>query len=280
MHWTLHGNLAETLAALEAAAADGAEGCVCTELALTGFHRRLPELLDSAALADAESQLRAACARLGIAAAIGVPTLGESGAVFNSHLYIDAAGRELGRVHKRGLTPSEASFFTPGGARRWTVIGGLLATSVLCRETLDGAELLPELAAALPAGDERPRVIFWPSYIAESDAEQTALCQAYREGAAALARGLGAWVPQSNWPESLNEPAQRGFGAGVVIAPDGGCITTLPRDAATTWLMPCRLHAPRPSLGTRQSAGTECGRKQSGGLFAPHEGQVHWPWHA
>ena len=55
MHWTLAGNLAETQAALEAAAAAGAEGCVCTELALTGFHRRVPELLDAAALAVAQA---------------------------------------------------------------------------------------------------------------------------------------------------------------------------------------------------------------------------------
>jgi len=192
MHWTLAGNLAETLAALEAAAAQGADGCVCTELALTGFHRRLPELIDTNALADAERQLRAACARLGTALVMGLPTLGEGGAVFNSHVYIDARGGEVGRVHKRGLTPSEAGFFTPGGSRGWTPIAGLLATSVLCREMLDVADLLPELRAALPPGDDRPRVIFWPSYIAESDAEQTALCAAYRAGAAELARELQA----------------------------------------------------------------------------------------
>lgn len=231
MHWTLPGNLAETLAALEAAAAAGASGLVCTELALTGFHRRLPELLDADALADAEHQLRAACARLGIAAAIGLPTLGEGCAVFNSHVYIDARGVEVGRVHKRGLTASEAGFFTPGGGRGWSALGGLLATSVLCREMLDVADLLPELREALPTGDAGPRVIFWPSYVAESDPEQTALCAAYRAGAAVLARGLQARVLHSNWPESLNAPAQRGFGAGVVIAPDGRVVQTLPRDA-------------------------------------------------
>jgi predicted amidohydrolase len=232
MHWTQAGNLAETLAALEAAADAGADGCVCTELALTGFHRRVPELLDAAALTEAEGQLRSACARLGMAAVVGVPTLGEGGAVFSSHLFIDATGRDLGRVHKRGLTPSEAGFFARGGVRGWTALGGVLATSVLCREMLDGAELLPELRAALPVGDARPRVIFWPSYIGESDAEQTALCVAYRAGAAELARELGAWVLQSNWPESLNAPEDRGLGASVVIAPDGRCVTTLPRDAA------------------------------------------------
>lgn len=230
MHWTLAGNLAETLRALEAAAAAGAAGCVCTELALTGFHRRLPELLDAAALADAEGRLRAACARLGIAAAIGMPTLGEAGAVFNSHVYIDAAGRELGRVHKRGLTPSEAKFFTPGGARAWTGLGGLLATSVLCREMLDVDTLLAELRAALPAGDARLRVIFWPSYIGESDAEQATLCAAYREGARHLARELGAWVLQSNWPEGLNLPGPQRFGASMVIEPGGKPVMTLPLD--------------------------------------------------
>jgi omega-amidase len=229
MHWTLPANLAETLAALEAAAAGGAEGLVCTELALTGFHRRVPELLDATALAEAEASLRAACARLGIAAAVGVPTLGEGGAVFSSHLYIGGTGRELGRVHKRGLTPSEATFFAPGGPRGWTEIGGVLATSVLCREMLDDAALLPELAAA-PA--RKPRVIFWPSYVAESDAEQSALCQAYVEGAEHLARELGAWVLQSNWPEGLNQPGPRGFGASVVIAPGGRRVATMPRDAA------------------------------------------------
>ncbi len=230
MHWTLAGNLAETLAALEAAAAAGAEGCVCTELALTGFHRRLPELLDARALVDAEAQVRAACARLRIAAVVGVPTLGEGGTVFNSHVYIDAAGRELGRVHKLGLTDSEATFFARGGARGWTAIGSVLATSVLCREMLDVQALLPELG--MPGGEARPRVIFWPSYVAESDAEQTALCQAYRAGAEVLARELDAWVLQSNWPESLNVPGTRGFGAGVVIAPGGRRVQTLPRDAA------------------------------------------------
>lgn len=237
MHWTLEGNLAETLAALEAAAAAGAAGCVCTELALTGFHRRLPELIDAAALAEAEARLRQACARLRIAAAVGMPTLGEGGALFNSHVYIDATGRELGRVHKRGLTPSEATFFTPGGERGWMRVGGLLATSVLCREMLDGDALLSELRAALPAGDAARRVIFWPSYIGESDAVQAALCEAYRAGAQGLARELGAWVLQSNWPEGLNLPGPQGFGASVVITPDGVRSSVLPRDEAALRLV-------------------------------------------
>lgn len=230
MHDTLAANLGEVLAVLRQAAAAGAAGCVCTELALTGFHRRVPELVDAAALDAAQQRLRQACAELGVAAVVGLPTPGPGGVVFNSHLYIDVAGRDLGRVHKRGLTPSEATFFTPGAARGWTVLGGVVATSVLCREMLDGDELGPELLAALPAGQTGPRVVFWPSYIAASDAEQAALGEAYREGAARLARMLGAWVLQSNWAEGLNAPGARGFGAGVVIGPDGQRVATLPGD--------------------------------------------------
>jgi len=229
MHWTLAGNPGEVLSALEAAAAAGADGVVCTELALTGFHRRLPELLDAAALAEGEGRLREACGRLGIAAAIGVPTLDKGGAVYNSHLYLDATGRDLGRVHKRGLTPSEATFFAPGGERGWRELGGVLATSVLCREMLDVDALVPELRTGTKA---RPRVIFWPSYIAESDAEQAALCESYRAGATRLARELDARVLQSNWPEGLNTPEHRGFGASVVISPGGALARTLPRDEA------------------------------------------------
>lgn len=236
MHWTLAGNLAETLAALEAAAAAGADGCVCTELAVTGFHRRLPELIDAAALADAEAQLRAACARLGLAAAVGLPTLGAGGAVFNTHLYIEADGREVGRVHKRGLTPSEATFFAPGGARGWTALAGLQVTSVLCREMLDGESLVLELAASAPL-DGPLRVIFWPSYIGESDEAAAADCKAYRAGASALAEALGAWVLQSNWPEGLNLPGATGFGGSVVIDPAGRLHDRLPMDlSAIRWV--------------------------------------------
>ena len=229
MHWTLAGNLGETLAALEAAAAAGAVGCVCTELAVTGFHRRLPELVDAAALADAEARLRAACARLGVAAAVGVPTLGPGGEFFNSHLYLDADGREVGRVHKRGLTPSEATFFTAGGSRGWTSLAGAQVTSVLCREMLDGDALLRDLSAVAAAAG-MARVIFWPSYIGESDEAAAADCEAYRAGARDLAVALGAWVLQSNWSQGLNMPHARGFGGSVVIDPAGRVRRRLPAD--------------------------------------------------
>lgn len=235
MHWTLADNLAEILAALQTAADAGASLCLLPELALSGFHRRMPESLDPASLAAARLQLSRACQRLRIAAVLGVPELGAAGQVFNSLLFIDAQGQELACTRKRGLTPSEASFFTPGGARVWVEIDGVLATAVLCRETLDGAAVLPELRAALTAPAGRPslaRVIFWPSYIAASDPEQAALTEAYRAGAQTLAAELQAWVIQCNWPGSLNQPEARGFGGSVVVSPQGELVSRLPLDAA------------------------------------------------
>lgn len=151
--------------------------------------------------------------------------------MFNSHLHIDATGREVGRVHKRGLTPSEATFFKAGGVRGWSRFGSLRATSVLCREMLDVQCLLGELrASGEGAGEAGQRVIFWPSYVGASDAEQDALCVAYRDGAKELAAELGAWVLQSNWAQGLNLPGARGFGASLVVNPAGEVIASLPLD--------------------------------------------------
>lgn len=230
MHWALQDNLAEILQLLGSAAQAGASLCLLPELALSGFHRRMTESLDAATLAAVEVRLGEACARFGIAAIVGLPTRGAAGEVFNSQLYLDARGLVLGRIHKRGLTPSEATVFAAGGPRGWIEIDGVLATSVLCRETLDAEALLPELAAGV-AGSIRPRVICWPSFIASSDAEQAALTAAYLAGAQGLARALGAWVLQSNWPESLNQPLARGFGRSAVIAPDGRLLRQLTADA-------------------------------------------------
>lgn len=100
---------------------------------------------------------------------------------------------------------------------------------MLCRETLDFVELMSELREA-PVG-AGPRVVFWPSYIGESNAAAAAECEAYRTQARELAVALGAWVLQSNWPGGLNQPDAQGFGGSIVLSPDGTRMQTLPRDA-------------------------------------------------
>ncbi len=232
MHWTPAGNLHELLDALPRAAAAGARLLVGPELGLSGFHRRVPESFAPQALDAALAELQQACAASCIALAVGLPWRMPDGRVFNSHLYLDERGEIAGRVDKRGLTPSEATVFAPGGVRGWTPLAGAAVSSVLCRETLDGERLLPEWRQVLPAA---PRLLLWPSFIGASDAEQARLTRAYRAGAAQLAAGLGAWVLQSNWPQSLNDEAARGLGASMVLAPDGRCVAELAPDEPGLW---------------------------------------------
>ncbi|PZP35809.1 MAG: hypothetical protein DI603_03320 [Roseateles depolymerans] len=237
MHWQPVGNLRETLRALERAAAAGAGLLVGPELGLTGFHRQVTRHFGAGALAAELAQLQAACARLQVAAAVGLPWALDDGRALNSHLYIDAQGRLAGRVDKQGLTPSEATVFAAGGPRAWTALAGVALSSVLCRETLDGEALLPEWQASAPPG---LRVLLWPSYIADGDtgnADEADLVQRYRQGACAMARALQAWVLQCNWPVSLNEPAARGFGASIVVAPDGRLVAELARDEPGLWCL-------------------------------------------
>lgn len=213
MHWALEDNLAEILASLKRAAEAGSQLCVLPELALTGFHRRMPEALDAARLAAAERRLREECARLGVALSYGLPTLEGPGRVFNSYVLIDAGGLELGRTYKQGLTPSEASLFALGSARAWAPLGDWQIAVVLCREVLDDIDL-PQVPG--------PRLLLWPSYIAQHD------MPGYLSGAAALARRHNAWVAQCNWPVSLNEPEGAVMAGSTLIAPDGAMQAQLP----------------------------------------------------
>lgn len=214
MHWALEHNLAEALAALAHAQRAGADLALLPELALCGFHRRMPESLQAERLAEAEGRLRGACAELGVGLVYGAPTLAGARPL-NSLVFVDAAGRERGRQHKRGLTPSEATLFAPGDGRAWIELAGWPCSAVLCREVDDTIEL-PAVAG--------PKLIFWPSYIGAQD------LPGYLPGAKRWAREHEAWLLQCNWPVSLNEPATRGLGGSLLIAPDGVVRATLPED--------------------------------------------------
>lgn len=92
MRWTTDENVQTVLSALAAAAAAGAGLVVYPELSLTGFHRRIREQGVASIVAPAMQRVREACRRHRVAAAIGLPTFGATGLVFNSHAYVDADG--------------------------------------------------------------------------------------------------------------------------------------------------------------------------------------------
>lgn len=223
MHWTIAANLAVIDAAMQVAARRGADVCVLSELALTGFHRQIRAEALPGQVEPAIDRIRACCRAIGIGCALGAPTFGPGGAVYNSYLLLDADGACVGQVDKTGLTVAEATFFHSGRGRPVSVLHGHRTSAVLCREVED----LALVHHHLPAG--AAELIFWPGLMGRApEGEDLDI--------AALARRLAiqskAWVVQCNWPKALNlsgdSPFQSELGGSRVIAPDGELRLRLP----------------------------------------------------
>lgn len=229
MAWTTPENVAHIVAALALAAEQGAGIAVYPELALTGFHRGIRAEAVPATVDAALQQVRAACRTHGIACALGAPTFGTATAILNSYLHIDAAGEIVATVSKNGLTPAELTFFAPGSERPVMHFGGRTCATVMCREIDD----LDSIAAQLQA--DPVDLVFWPSMVGNPPGtihptpEDTADL-GYFKRTAVLARRLGAFVVQSNWPQALNTPDSTYLGESKVYARDGEVLLTLPRD--------------------------------------------------
>ena len=207
MHPTIDGNLAEIQGAIASVDADAV---LFPELALTGFHRGLRELCDVRALWRASQGIQETVDRHGIAAVVGMPF--GRGKDWHNAARVFTPGRPQQVVGKVGLTPSEASFFAPFPDRPTFDLAGVRTTVVFCREVLDDLELDADL-------------ILWPGYI------QWAGDNDYLRAAQHLAQRTGAWMVQSNWPNSLNAPDTRGMGGSIALHPSGRHGYGLSKDA-------------------------------------------------
>ena len=231
MSWTTAGNLAHILSALASSAAQGAQLVLFPELALTGFHRGIREQGTPAMVEPALQQVQAACAELDIACALGLPTFGGPGIVFNSYSLIDDAGHIVSTVEKNGLTPAEATFCTAGTERAVTRFADRACTTVMCREVEDLEKVAGQLV------DRPVDLVFWPSLVGHHPGTMLERPEdsddlGYLNRTVLLARRLEAFVVQSNWPVALNTPDSSHLGESKVYAPDGEVLLTLPRDAA------------------------------------------------
>lgn len=229
MHWTLADNVRAMKTALHIARREGAALCAFSELALTGFHRRIVEWARPEASLPALAEVRAEAKALGVAAVLGAPTYRSDGARLNSHLFIDPDGAVAGTVSKVGLTEPEATFFAAGIERPVVPLLGRRCTAVLCREIEDLDTVVPALAPA------RPEWIFWPGLMSP---DRTRALTAAEQGtpefiaqAQALAKALGAFVFQTNWPNALNRPEESvNLGGSACIDPEGRLLFRLPQD--------------------------------------------------
>lgn len=227
MYWSGQENTQAVLETIEAAAAVQVQLCVFPELAVTGFHRQIAAVAKPELVAPWVASIQAACARHGIAVAVGAPTFGEDGLIYNSQLLIDEAGHIAAVVAKKGLTDPEATFFARGSARPVALLHGHRCTAVICREIEDADEIYPQLAA------ESPDIIVWPGLMSPEEGSEDVDPPVHVQRAQQLAVRLNAHVLQSNWPMSLNYP-ERGAKAGksVAIQPNGEIALTLPQAQA------------------------------------------------
>jgi len=223
MEWSAEENTRSILNAVAHAAAEGAQLCVFPELAVTGFHRQIraqatPDLV--------ESRLRAieqACAAHSVAAAVGAPTFGDGGRVFNSCVLLTEYGERVGSIEKNGLTPAEETFLTRGTARPAHDLLARPCTAVLCREIEDLLEVRAQLSGVTP------ELIFWPGAMRPAVDGSEPDPEAHVKKAQQLALGTKAFIVQANWPNSLNYPEESTYaGQSVVISPAGEVLMRLP----------------------------------------------------
>ena len=227
MQWTTAANLAVIESAMQLASDRGAAICVFSELAVTGFHRRIRTEAVPEKVAPAIARIQAKCKAFGMACAVGAPTFAAAGgAIYSSYLHIDEHGALVGQVDKTGLTVAEATFFHGGRGRPVSILQGRKTSAVLCREVEDLALVRHHLAA------EASELIFWPGLLGRApDDENVDILLLARQ----LARQQKAWLVQNNWPKALNlpddSPFQVDLGGSKVLSPAGELLLTLPMHA-------------------------------------------------
>ncbi len=226
MHWEIRDNVEAMKHALQLAKQEGATHCAFSELAVTGFHRRIVEWAKPEVSMPAVTELCAEASRLGIATSFGAPTYGADGVRFNSHLFVGPDGRVLGTVSKIGLTAPEATFFAPGVDRPVVEeFAGIRCTAVICREVEDAEHVLAQIRGT---GVE---VIFWPGQMRPDPAKPVRDPAEHVVQAQHLAREAGAYVIQTNWPNALNRPEEsENTGHSVCIGPSGELLFRLPKE--------------------------------------------------
>ena len=223
MFWELSENVHAIKQALATARQAGASYCAFSELAVTGFHRRIVDWAKPDVSGPAVVEVRQVAASLGIAAVFGAPTYSGQ-AILNSHLFVASDGSLVGTVSKNGLTDPEATFFQRGSDRPVMNLDGMMCTAVICREIEDEAEVLGQL------GGTGVEVIFWPGQMRPDPAKPITDPPGYVVQAQALARKTGAYVLQTNWPNALNRPEEsENTGHSVCIDPEGKLLFRLPK---------------------------------------------------
>jgi len=130
----VQANLQRHLACIEQAAALGAELVVFPELSLSGYE---PSLARQAALPVSSAQLdplQAACDRLSITAAVGLPLPSPDGIRIGMPIFSPGAPRQA--YAKRRLHDDELPWFTPGNHALLLQVGTHRVAPAICYESM------------------------------------------------------------------------------------------------------------------------------------------------
>lgn len=130
----LPGNLQRHLVCIEQAAALGAELVVFPELSLTGYE---PSVARQSALPVTSARLdplQAACDRLGITVAVGLPLPTPDGIRIGMHIFCPEAPRQA--YAKQRLHDDELPYFTPGDQALLLEVGEHRVAPAICYESM------------------------------------------------------------------------------------------------------------------------------------------------
>lgn len=224
MSWTVDENLGRIAHYLEVAAAAGASVVQFPELALSGYHMKLPAMIERGTLERGLRELSGLCRAAGVAALVGAPVLphDRDDVILNALFAIDRSGDRLACIPKSGLTDGEKNLFTPGSERPHFELEGSLCTALLCREVFDADAIEGEVSADAS-------IVFWPGLMRHR-AEATADAPAMKR-ASPLARRLGADLYHTNWPAIIGQPEERDLGRSCWLDPTGAIKAEAPADA-------------------------------------------------
>lgn len=246
-HGSRQANLRETVAAIKAAAAEGAQVVVTQELFLTPY---FCVVQDTACFDLAESipgpttdTLSKVAAENGVVLVASLFERAAAGVYFNTAVVIDADGSLLGRYRKMHIPQDpgfeEKFYFTPGdlGFRVWNTRFGALGVLICWDQWFPEAARMATLAGA--------EILIYPTAIGWLPDEKEALGAAQHTAWETVQRGHA--VANGCYVAAVNRVGTEGqtefWGQSFVADPYGQLISRAPVDTEANLIVDCDLDA-------------------------------------
>lgn len=246
-HGSRQANLRETVAAIKAAAAEGAQVVVTQELFLTPY---FCVVQDTACFDLAETipgpttdTLSKVAAENGVVLVASLFERAAAGVYFNTAVVIDADGSLLGRYRKMHIPQDpgfeEKFYFTPGdlGFRVWNTRFGALGVLICWDQWFPEAARMATLAGA--------EILIYPTAIGWLPDEKEALGAAQHTAWETVQRGHA--VANGCYVAAVNRVGTEGqtefWGQSFVADPYGQLISRAPVDTEANLIVDCDLDA-------------------------------------